>query len=441
MAERNLRPARRRSNPPKEPLPSSPVEPGAGGVSAADTRQEGPTDMNMHTTVSAAAIATLEPVVQFASWDELHRQYAAAKTACDAYRKETFNPAERAVVEARRKADPGAVSRDEDFQAIEAEYDRLGDAEADIARRLETMPAPDVAALLWKIENMLDGEIGEDQISLLADARRILGARPSGSAEWDAALAHYLASKAANDATPNDAPALVVDQAEEASASAMDRLIEEVPAPNAEALVYKLRLALDRAVGFEEDLFADHRNAIEADLQRLACRPPAPRETLIQAMYRRWEAAQEAYNANDAAHLHNPTGREEGAENMRRERAMQEMLATADGLEHSIMLLEPESLDDVQILLLLADGAIEAADPEHRDFAKTQEAAARAIAAALHYLAKAAPSASWGRAGTYTLQRIDEQHTARMAREFAAGPAGNAAEDSGVDDEPQGDGL
>jgi hypothetical protein len=62
-----------------------------------------------------------------------------------------------------------------------------------------------------------------------------------------------------------------MERHQEAYLSAMDRLIEEVPAPNCAAVLLKLEWAIKRSEDFE-GLFDDHREAILSDLRRLAAR-------------------------------------------------------------------------------------------------------------------------------------------------------------------------
>lgn len=94
---------------------------------------------------------------------------------------------------------------------------------------------------------------------------------PAGSCErqdrWNTALARYLAKRAASDDMPIGARG--EDEAVDAYCEAMDDLIENVPAPDADAIRLKLDLAWERAADFV-GLFDDHRNAILADLRRVA---------------------------------------------------------------------------------------------------------------------------------------------------------------------------
>lgn len=88
----------------------------------------------------------------------------------------------------------------------------------------------------------------------------------AGSA-WSAALADFNLKRDFERSLPIDDS--MGDDAVEAMCIAMDHLIEEVPAPDLDALKLKLQLAHERAAAFET-LFGDHRNAILADMRRLA---------------------------------------------------------------------------------------------------------------------------------------------------------------------------
>lgn len=104
---------------------------------------------------------------------------------------------------------------------------------------------------------------------------------------WKMELAKFRRIEAAHDAYDRDfwmpayeadptrgqrIPASIDEEMErhqEAWLTAMDRLIERVPAPNAGAVLLKLEMALERSECFE-GLFPDHQKAILADLGRLA---------------------------------------------------------------------------------------------------------------------------------------------------------------------------
>lgn len=97
-------------------------------------------------------------------------------------------------------------------------------------------------------------------------ARRVPEEAPPTTQAWVRALADYQQKRAYSDGLPDDAPN--VDDAVEAYASAQDHLITKVPAPNLDALMLKLSMALERCADFVE-MFPEHQAAIFEDIRRL----------------------------------------------------------------------------------------------------------------------------------------------------------------------------
>ncbi len=84
---------------------------------------------------------------------------------------------------------------------------------------------------------------------------------------WKEAFADYKRELASCEAAPADDPN--VDELVDQWCRSMDRLINEVPAPDWAAVTIKLEVALSRAETLGETLFTDHAKAIAADARRL----------------------------------------------------------------------------------------------------------------------------------------------------------------------------
>jgi hypothetical protein len=85
---------------------------------------------------------------------------------------------------------------------------------------------------------------------------------------WDEARAEYERLRAISDAMPLGSEG--EDAAVDAYAAAMDHVINDVPAPDMAAVIWKFELGMGRARGFSDGLMEDHAEAIFGDLQRLA---------------------------------------------------------------------------------------------------------------------------------------------------------------------------
>ncbi|WP_454885339.1 hypothetical protein [Sphingomonas oryzagri] len=102
---------------------------------------------------------------------------AAFQPACEAFRLT------EGVYYELRRAKASAMSEDEDhalqvqsgFDAARADQQRLGDARHEAVMALLHTPAPDLAAIIRKLELVRDEGDGDDHaiVSILADARRI----------------------------------------------------------------------------------------------------------------------------------------------------------------------------------------------------------------------------------------------------------------------------
>lgn len=114
------------------------------------------------------------------SWGRARARFEAAEAAfqpaCEAFRS-----AEGIYYELRRKA--SAISDDEDqalevesgLDAARADQQRLGDVRHEAVMALLHTPAPDLAAIIRKLELVRDEGDGDDHaiVSILADVRRI----------------------------------------------------------------------------------------------------------------------------------------------------------------------------------------------------------------------------------------------------------------------------
>ena len=103
------------------------------------------------------------------------------------------------------------------------------------------------------------------------------GVRPANPAQtdWELAVAEYLRRRAVSDALIGHGQQFEdgsweVDRRVDAYCEAMDALIEDTPAPNMKALLYKMELASERAEGFCDGCLPDHWKGIRADIARFA---------------------------------------------------------------------------------------------------------------------------------------------------------------------------
>lgn len=96
-------------------------------------------------------------------------------------------------------------------------------------------------------------------------------------AAWDRAVANYLHHRAISDALVGDGERLAdgtyeCDRLVDNYCEAMDDLIDDVRAPDLQALLYKLDLAQERAGGFCGGGLPLHWKGIRADIVRFAAR-------------------------------------------------------------------------------------------------------------------------------------------------------------------------
>lgn len=144
------------------------------------------------------------------------------------------------------------------------------------------------------------------------DARRLASHAPSLSSatEWDKALAAYRAARASSEAMPLGTAG--EDEAVDTYCELMDHLIENVPAPDGDALATKLMLAFSRCEGgsffdqYKDPIIADARRLGLSD-QRVARTPTASSE----ATDGRWDTKLAAYIAAKAKYDASPTPRED----------------------------------------------------------------------------------------------------------------------------------
>lgn len=111
---------------------------------------------------------------------------------------------------------------------------------------------------------------------------------------WEEALADYRQKRAASDAMPLGAEG--EDEAIDAYCEALDYLVQNVPAPSAEALQIKMDLVEERYEGY--DLDAKVWRALSDDVRQLR----APAQAFAEAWIDRWKATGGgfalAYNAD-----------------------------------------------------------------------------------------------------------------------------------------------
>lgn len=164
--------------------------------------------------------------------------------------------------------------------------------------------------------------------------------------------------------------------------------------------------------GVIEDL-----QGIETDLS-VARRSAEP--TLIEAIYRRWEEAQESYSANDRVKIPEPATEEEMQRNQQAEEAKDAALATAKALENAILMLEPHGHRDAQILLYFASNAIAYLMPASADAGAALRGAHRASCSALDFLNRSVGGGSFGRNMDKALAHCRRQIDARSGRASAS---------------------
>jgi hypothetical protein len=142
-----------------------------------------------------AFIARLEMVEDLTRasdrWDFRWSEYQAARREADRFRTEAVQPADARISEALASyvpnpaASAAVMARDlvrlraeaaPDYELIQYAYAELVDEACSIEHMLMQTPAPDQAALLWKIEHLLGvgAACAEARQSVTADARRLL---------------------------------------------------------------------------------------------------------------------------------------------------------------------------------------------------------------------------------------------------------------------------
>lgn len=137
---------------------------------------------------------------------------------------------------------------------------------------------PEVSGDLWWFSHArslwMDGPINEfNLVDMIVG--RVIGVydpsrctKPADTAEFDAAMAAYSEKRAFADGLPDDGDPDEFDRALDDYCVAMDRLVEDVPAPTLEHVLIKFELAKGRCP--EGELFEEYRDAIVADIARLA---------------------------------------------------------------------------------------------------------------------------------------------------------------------------
>ncbi|NYD88887.1 hypothetical protein [Sphingomonas melonis] len=135
-----------------------------------------------------------------------------------------------------------------------------------IARKAE--PATTTASWPALLANVIADAFAAEKVSATYNALQAAG---TGD-QWSEALAAYKAARAISDQCPIEHPQ--VDALCDTYCMAMDHLIDRVPARNLGDVVTKIDLALERAGGSVDELFADHARGIIADVKRLATKQP-----------------------------------------------------------------------------------------------------------------------------------------------------------------------
>ena len=235
-----------------------------------------------------------------ASWTDLRNVFEKALAAETAFDDGIYAEA------IRRKREDGTAVDDR----LADLSDMLTDVRVDAEEAMALMPAPDLAAAVFKIEyarkrwRNCDDWPDEWWAAVLSDLRRFAGAEKgviqlppleevTGRAEWIQAEGWY---RALVDVEIEGMPEEVRSAIDHALCLTMNHLVEAAPAPDVDALILKMEIARDCS---DAGMPSQWWDVLEADVERLVGRAP-PAEHQLDRLIAGYLAAGDALIAGAA---------------------------------------------------------------------------------------------------------------------------------------------
>lgn len=152
--------------------------------------------LGVMTAIPALALPAISALAWSSEWDGAKSAYLAADLAVKEHDRVYLTPVSERWTATRKqwpidydfKSDPAATAALDaisvDYDPVQARFDDLVDQEADAYEAMMRAPAPNMAAVHYKLRSGLDGDMtehlsgGQLATIILADLERLASARP-----------------------------------------------------------------------------------------------------------------------------------------------------------------------------------------------------------------------------------------------------------------------